>query len=70
MKDAWTGTLGEEWGRFADTFSICLVTSPANRPTQMGMAERHVGLLKIGIESWIGTPGVSIWRSSIGRMRS
>ena len=49
-RDGGPGTRGRPWNKFAQTFGVCLITSPTGEPSQMGALERHVALLKVGIE--------------------
>ena len=50
MKDRGPGTRSKEWEAFASVYDIVMILSPPGSVNQMGMIERHLGILKIGLE--------------------
>ena len=50
MKDGGPGTRSKEWESFGAIYDIVMVINPPWSVNQMGMIERHLGTLQIGIE--------------------
>ena len=50
VRDAGPGLVGNDWNAYARIHNITLICNPTCTPSQMGMLERHVALLKVAIE--------------------
>ena len=50
MKDGGPGTRSKAWEEFASVYDIVMVINPPGSVNQMGMIERHLGILKVGLE--------------------
>ena len=72
MKDGGAGARSKEWGAFGSIYDIVMVINLPGSVNQMGAIERHLGILKIGIEkihSYDKTSslGDSLRRACIGK---
>ena len=49
IRDSGPGTIAGVWADFCAVWGITLITNPVNTPAQMGMVERSVAIIKMGM---------------------
>ena len=59
LNDGRHGTVSDEWQAFGSVLDIVMVVNPVRSPSQMRTIERHVGLLKSGIQKIQGADSTS-----------
>ena len=50
LKDGGPGTIGTIWDEYSSIYDVCSVANPTKTPSQMGLVERSVGVIKFGLD--------------------